>query len=171
MPTSEPLTPEAAAITALAGRDAVERVVRLSALDLRPDAQREWLAAVRGLDDDGLLLASTFAQSNRLYDRSINTAERTRRRHDFGLRYPTPFETEIEAASRDNGLDPALVYGLVRQESRFASDIVSGAGVVGLMLLMPPTARWVARLTGPDSRPLRLPRPALNVRLCAYYLR
>ncbi len=171
MPISEPLTPESAALTAFAARDAVQRVVRLSALDLRPDAQREWLAVVRGLDDDGLLLAATFAQGNRLYDRSINTAERTRRRHDFGLRYPTPFETEIEAASRDNGLDPALVYGLVRQESRFVSDIVSGAGAVGLMQLMPPTARWVARQTGADSRPLRLDDPALNVRLGAYYLR
>ena len=171
MPISEPLTPEPAALTAFAAREAVQRVVRLSALDLRPDAQREWLAVVRGLDDDGLLLAATFAQSNGLYDRSINTAERTRRRHDFALRYPTPFETEIEAAARDNGLDPALVFGLVRQESRFVSDIVSGAGAVGLMQLMPPTARWVARKTGVDARSLRLDNPAFNVRLGAYYLR
>jgi soluble lytic murein transglycosylase len=170
MPISEPSTPEPGALAAFAAREAVERVVRLSALDLRPDAQREWVTVVRGLDDDALLLAATFAQSNGLYDRSINTAERTRRRHDFALRYPTPFETEIQAAARDNGLDPALVYGLVRQESRFVSDIVSGAGAVGLMQLMPPTARWVARQTGADARALRLDNAAFNVRLGAYYL-
>ena len=171
MPISEPLAPEPDALSAFAARDAVQRVVKLSALDLRTEAQREWVAVVRGLDDGGLLLAATFAQSNGLYDRSINTADRTRRRHDFALRYPTPFGAEIEAAARDNGLDPALVYGLVRQESRFVSNIVSTAGAVGLMQLMPPTARWVARQTGGEDRAARLDNPSLNVRLGAYYLR
>lgn len=170
MPISEPLTPEPAALAAFAARDAVQRVVKLSALDLRQEARDEWIAVVRGQDDAGLLLAATFAQSNGLYDRSINTAERTRRRHDFALRYPTPFEVEIAAAARDNGLDPAFVYGLVRQESRFVSNIVSAAGAVGLMQLMPPTARWVARRTGAEKRSAPLDNPGLNVELGAYYL-
>ncbi|HET9764511.1 MAG TPA: transglycosylase SLT domain-containing protein, partial [Casimicrobiaceae bacterium] len=168
MPISEPLTPEPGALVAFAAREAVQRVVKLSALDLRPEAQREWIAVVRGLDDNGLLLAATFAQNNGLYDRSINTAERTRRRHDFALRYPTPYAAEIAAAARDNALDPALVYGLVRQESRFVSDVVSAAGAVGLMQLMPPTARWVARETGGDPR-ARLDDPGRNLHLGAYY--
>jgi soluble lytic murein transglycosylase len=154
MPLSEPLTPDPAALAAFGARDAVKRVVKLSALDLRPEAQREWVGVVRGLDDEGLLLAAAYAQRNRLYDRSINTADRTQRRHDFGLRYPTPYQTEIESAARQNGLDAALVYGLVRLESRFVSDIVSAAGAVGLMQLMPQTARWVARQT---SRALTTP--------------
>jgi peptidoglycan lytic transglycosylase len=171
MPLSEPLAPDPAALTVFAARDAVQRVLKLSALDLRPEAQREWVAVVRGLSDEALLLAATFAQSNGLYDRSINTAERTRRRHDFSLRYPTPFETEITASARDNGLDAAFVYGLARQESRFVTDIVSSSGAVGLMQLMPPTARWVARKTGADERSLRLVDPAANARLGAWYLR
>ena len=170
MPISEPLTPEPGALVAFAAREAVQRVVKLSALDLRPEAQREWVVVVRGLDDNGLLLAATFAQSNGLYDRSINTAERTRRRHDFALRYPTPYAAEIDVAARDNTLDPALLYGLIRQESRFVADIVSAAGAVGLMQLMPPTARWVARETGSDPR-ARLDDPGRNLRLGAYYLR
>jgi peptidoglycan lytic transglycosylase len=171
MPISEPLTPEPAALTAFAGREAVQRVLKLSALDLRPEAQREWLTVVRGLSDEGLLLAAMVAQSNGLYDRSINTSERTRRRHDFALRYPTPFDADIEAAARDNSLDVAFVYGLIRQESRFVTNIISSAGAVGLMQLMPPTARWVAHKTGSDERSLRLQEPAGNTRLGAYYLR
>ena len=171
MPLSEPLTPEPEALTAFAARDAVQRVLKLSALDLRPEAQREWVTVVRGLSDEGLLLAASFAQSNGLYDRSINTAERTRRRHDFDLRYPTPFGTEIAASARDNGLDAAFVYGLVRQESRFVTGIVSTSGAVGLMQLMPPTARWVARKIGSDDRSLKLADPAANTRLGAWYLR
>src|SRR5262249_27692982 len=79
---------------------------------------------------------------------------------------------EIEDATRKYDLDPALVYGLVRQESRFVPDIVSSAGAVGLMQLMPPTARWVARKTGrPGRAPINLEDPALNAELGAYYLR
>jgi soluble lytic murein transglycosylase len=172
MPLSEPLPPDPAALAAFGARDAVKRVVKLSALDLRPEAQREWVGVVRGLDDEGLLLAAAYAQRNRLYDRSINTADRTQRRHDFGLRYPTPYQTEIESAARQNGLDAALVYGLVRQESRFVSDIVSAAGAVGLMQLMPQTARWVARQTGRASLTIPgLDDAELNIELGARYLR
>ncbi|HET9762177.1 MAG TPA: transglycosylase SLT domain-containing protein [Casimicrobiaceae bacterium] len=170
-PMSEPLTPKPPELAAFAAQPAVQRVLKLSALDLRPEAQREWIEVVRGLSDDGLLLAASFAQSNGLNDRSINTAERTRLRHDFALRYPTPFLPEIEAAARDNDLDSALVYGLVRQESRFVADIVSASGAVGLMQLMPATARWVAGRIGTDSRSLGLRDPAGNARLGAYYLR
>ena len=172
MPLSEPLSPDAAALAAFGAREAVQRVVKLSELDLRPEAQREWVAVVRGQDDEGLLLAASFAQRHRLYDRSINTADRTQRRHDFALRYPTPYQTEIEDAARQNGLDTALVYGLVRQESRFVSDIVSAAGAVGLMQLMPPTARWVAQQTGRKSlRAPKLEDPELNIQLGTHYLR
>ena len=171
MPVSEPLSPDPAALTAFAANETAQRVLKLSALDLRSEAQREWLTVVRNLSDDGLLLAATFAQNNGLYDRSINTAERTRRRHDFALRYPTPFEAEIAASARDNALDAALVYGLARQESRFVTDIVSSSGAVGLMQLMPPTAHWVARKIGADARSLKLSDPATNARLGAWYLR
>lgn len=172
VPSSEPLQPDPAALATFGALPAVQRVLKLSTLDLRPDAQREWVAVVRGLDDDGLLLAASFAQRQRLYDRSINTADRTQRRHDFALRYPTPYQTQIEEAARQNGLDAAFVYGLVRQESRFVADIVSAAGAVGLMQLMPPTARWVARHTGHVSvRTPQLENPELNIELGAYYLR
>lgn len=170
-PVSEPFVPDRESLAAFGTKPAVQRVVKLSALDLRAEGQREWVAVVRGLSDEGLLLAASYAQSNGLYDRSINTAERTRRRHDFSLRYPTPFEAQIEAAARDNSLDAALLYGLARQESRFVTDIVSSSGAVGIMQLMPPTARWIARKTGSDDRSLRLSDPADNARLGGWYLR
>jgi len=83
-----------------------------------------------------------------------------------------PYQNEIDEAAKRNGLDPALVYGLVRQESRFVSDIVSAAGAVGLMQLMMPTARWIAKQTGrADQRSLKLDDPAVNIELGTYYLR
>ena len=171
-PMSEPLAPDPATLSAFGEREAVQRVVKLTALDMRSEAQREWIYAVRELDDDGLLLAADFALRRGLYDRSINTAERTQRRHDFGLRYPTPYRVEISDAARQNNVDEALLFGLARQESRFIVDIVSGAGAVGLTQLMPPTAKWVARQAGrADFRTPRLDDPALNAQLGAYYFR
>ncbi len=172
MPLSEPLPPDPAALAAFGARPAVQRVLKLSTLDLRSDAQREWVALVRGLDDEGLLLAASYAQAHQLYDRAINTADRTQRRHDFSLRYPTPYQAQVEDAARQNSLDTAFVYGLMRQESRFVPDIVSGSGAIGLMQLMPPTARWVAHKTGrTTARTPQLEDPELNIQLGAYYLR
>src|SRR5205085_5020777 len=45
-------------------------------------------------------------------------------------------------------LDPAYVYGLIRQESRFVMDARSSVGASGLMQVMPATARWTARKIG-----------------------
>jgi len=172
MPVSEPLPADASALAAFGVRDDVQRVIRLTALELRPEAQREWLYIVRALDDDTLLLAAEVARRNGLYDRSINTAERTQRRHDFSLRYPTPYRTEISAAAREYQIDEAWAFGLARQESRFVADIMSSAGAVGLMQLMPATARWVARQIGQtDYRVGSLEQPELNAQMGNFYLR
>jgi soluble lytic murein transglycosylase len=172
MPVSEPLPPDAQALTEFGARDAVQRVVKLTALDLRPEALREWQYVVRGQSDEMLLLAAEFARRNGLYDRSINSADRTQRRHDFALRYQTPYQGEIGSAARDAQLDEAWVFGLARQESRFVANIVSSAGAVGLMQLMPSTAKWVARQTGrTDFRTPHLENPGVNAQFGTYYLR
>ncbi|HEY2864904.1 MAG TPA: transglycosylase SLT domain-containing protein [Casimicrobiaceae bacterium] len=172
MPVSEPLPIDTDALTAFGGRPAVQRVLRLAMLSMRSEAQREWTYVVRGTDDRSLLLAAEFARRNRLYDRSINTAERTQRRHDFGLRYQTPYREAIGSAVRENSLDEAWVFGLTRQESRFAADVISSAGAIGLMQLMAPTARWIARQTHQsDYRIAQLGEPEVNARFGTYYLR
>jgi len=170
-PTSEPLAVNPASLAAFGANTAVQRAVKLSSLKMRAEAQREWVYVVRDLDDDGLLLAAEFARRKELYDRSINTADRTQRRHDFSLRYPTYYEVAMSQAAKQNALDEAFVFGLTRQESRFVHDIVSGAGATGLMQLMPATAKWVAKHMG--NRPARTPPledPAWNAQLGAYYL-
>ena len=172
MPVSEPLPIDLEALTTFGARPAVRRVLRLAALGMRPEAQREWTYVVRGADDRTLLLAAEYARRNGLYDRSINTAERTQRRHDFGLRYQTPYREAIGSAVQENGLDEAWVLGLTRQESRFAADVVSSAGAIGLMQLMGSTARWIARQTHrSDYRIDQLEQPEVNAQFGTYYLR
>jgi soluble lytic murein transglycosylase len=172
LPASMPLEPAADALAAFAARADVRRAVKLAELDMRSESQREWYYIVRGLPDDALLLAADHARRVGLYDRAINTAERTQGRHDFGLRYLAPFRNEFEAAAKANDIDVAILYGIARQESRFNLDIVSSAGAVGLMQLMPSTARWVAKqLARSDFKPARIGDADLNTQFGAFYFK
>ncbi|MYA42492.1 MAG: transglycosylase SLT domain-containing protein [Gemmatimonadetes bacterium] len=85
--------------------------------------------------------------------------------------YPFPHRELVESRARDLGLDPYLVAGIIRQESAFVPDIVSPAGAIGLMQVMPATGRQLAGRIGPRGfRTETLETPELNVHLGARFL-
>lgn len=171
-PVSYPARPSAAELALFGAQPGIRRAVKLAELDMRNESRREWLYIVRGLDDEGLLLAADYARGAGLYDRAINTADRTKARHDFGLRYMMPFREHFAAAARDQEADEALLLSIARQESRFAPDIVSSAGAVGLMQLMPPTARWVAKQMGRSNyQSSQIAELAINTQFGAFYFK
>ena len=150
----------------------IRRALALYRLDMRLEGIREWAWAIRGFDDRQLLAAATVALRNGIYDRAINTAERTVALHDFSLRYLAPYRDVLSARAGELGLDEAWVYGLIRQESRFVAGIKSSAGASGLMQLMPATAKWVARKLGmKDWRWSQVTEIDTNISLGTYYLR
>ncbi len=173
VPASAPIVPSAGALSTFGARPEVRRVSKLAELDMRADSLREWQYIVRGLDDEALLLAAEHARRVGLYDRAINTAERTALRHDYSLRYLAPFRTDFDAAAKAHDVDVALLYGIARQESRFIPEIVSSAGAIGLMQLMPGTAKWVAKQTGrADFRGgAQVAQTELNTHFGAYYFK
>ena len=78
----------------------------------------------------------------------------------------------IAAEPPDGPVDPALALGLIRQESSFDIGAVSPSGARGLMQLMPPTAKAVAKQAGiPTSLVSLTADPAHNMRLGTTYLR
>jgi soluble lytic murein transglycosylase len=92
--------------------------------------------------------------------------------HDFSLRYPAPYRTELQEHLREHGLDEAWVYGLMRQESRFATGAKSETGASGLMQIMPTTARWVAKKLGLKSyRNALIHQLDTNLRIGTYYMK
>jgi soluble lytic murein transglycosylase len=122
-------------------------------IGLRSEGVREWnyttnLAKPGGMSERELLAAAQMACDMAIWDRCINTSDRTRNEIDFSQRFPMPFRETVFQRSRNIGIDPAYVYGLIRQESRFIMDARSGVGATGLMQIMPATARETARHIG-----------------------
>ena len=123
------------------------------AIGLRPEGVREWnyatnLAKPGGMTDRELLAAAQFACDKQIWDRCINTSERTKAVIDMEQRFPMPFRDAVVKRTQSINLDAAYVYGLIRQESRFIMDARSGVGASGLMQVMPATARETARRLG-----------------------
>jgi soluble lytic murein transglycosylase len=159
-------------LRAMGERPGIRRALALYRLNLRIEGIREWLWTIRDFDDRQLLAASEVARRHEIYDRAINTADRTAVEHDFGLRYLAPFRDVLRARTSELELDEAWVYGLIRQESRFIVDARSRVGASGLMQLMPATAKWVAGKIGlKDWRWSEVTEIETNVSLGTYYLR
>ena len=146
-------------------------------IGLRPEGVREWNYSTnlhqRGaMSERELLAAAQFACDRQIWDRCINTSERTQTMLDFDQRFPMPFRDTVVKRSQAINLDPAYVYGLIRQESRFIMDARSGVGASGLMQVMPATARWTARKIGMDSfTPEQLNDRETNITIGTAYLK
>lgn len=150
----------------------LRRSLALFRVDARLDAVREWNWSLRGMNDRQLLAAAELARRNDVWDRAINTADRTVAQHDFSLRYLAPYRDKVEPKARELALDAGWVYGLMRQESRFIIQAKSSVGAQGLMQVMPATAAWVAKKIGlADYHPKRAMDMDTNITLGTNYMR
>jgi soluble lytic murein transglycosylase len=180
LPITPPDTP--APLTALEKEAAqanpgLKRALAAMALGLRSEGVKEWnyttnLHSPGGMNDRALLAAADLACQNAVWDRCINTSERTRSVIDLTQRFPMPHRQAVVARSQQIGLDPAYVYGLIRQESRFVSDARSGVGASGLMQVMPATASWTAKKIGlTNFKPHQLTERDTNIAIGTGYLK
>lgn len=175
-----PVRPEA---LSLAEKDAARNNPGLSRgllaiqLGLRSEGVREWNYSIGlhqrgGMSDRELLAAAQLACDNSVWDRCINASERTKGVMDFEQRYPMPFKAEVVKQANKIGLDPAYVYGLIRQESRFIMDARSSVGASGLMQVMPATASWTAKKIGlTDFQPHQITDRETNIAIGTGYLK
>jgi soluble lytic murein transglycosylase len=88
------------------------------------------------------------------------------------MRYPLHYETIVRGHARNYHLDAALLAAVIYQESKFRADARSASGAIGLMQLLPDTARGIAiRTGGTHFRTEDLYVPEINVRYGCWYLR
>ncbi len=155
----------------------LDRALRLYDLGWRSEGAREWNYTLSygksgGMSDRELLAAADLACDREIWDRCINTSERTRQDIDLFQRFPTPWRRDVLKAAQEVGLDPAYMYGLIRQESRFQVAAKSTVGAAGLMQVMPATAQWTAKKLGmTDFQGEQITDRDTNLKIGAGYLK
>jgi len=172
LPAWQSWTPAAADLDALRQQPALKRSLLLYQAGLPQEGLQEWRWAMRGLDDKQYLTAAALAVEAGVQDRALNAADRTVALHDFTRRFPLHLNDKLLPAAKEQSLDPAWVYGLIKQESAFIEDVRSWAGAIGLMQLMPTTAKWVAgKVKMGNYHTARLADVDTNLALGNFYLR
>jgi soluble lytic murein transglycosylase len=155
----------------------LRRALKAMELGLRSEGVREWnyetnLHTPGGMPERELLAAAQLACQREVWDRCINTSERTTTVADYTQRFPTPHLDAVLRQTTAIGLDPAYVYGLIRQESRFVVEAKSQVGASGLMQVMPATARWTAKKIGmTDFKPGDIHQRDTNIAIGSGYLK
>ncbi len=155
----------------------LQRALHAIQIGLRAEGNREWnyttnLHTPGGMGDRELLAAADLACQRQVWDRCINTSERTKGVIDFEQRFPMPLRETVVRRAQAIGLDPAYVYGLIRQESRFIMDARSHVGASGLMQVMPATAKWTAKKIGLSGfTPEQITDKETNVAIGTGYLK
>ena len=137
----------------------------------RNDARREWYLATRDLDPEQHHFAAQLARQWGWHEQSIRSAISARKWDDLLLRFPLAYSNQVRDSAHSNRIEPSWVFAITRQESAFAPDARSHAGAMGLMQLMPRTAKETARKARVRYRgSQQLVDPQLNLKLGSHYL-
>ena len=135
-------------------------------------ARREWNHAIFGYSNEKLLTAAKIAHSWGWHDRAIAAIGKTKNLNDIEIRFPLAYKEIIDNYSNQTQLDSAWTYAIIRRESIFIRDAKSEKGALGLMQLLPRTARATARAIKTSYRGKRqLIKTAPNIKLGTHYLK
>jgi len=91
-------------------------------------------------------------------------------RRGYELAYPLLYEEYVMETAEKYGVEPELIWAVIREESHFRHDAVSKAGAIGLMQIMPATGRDIASRMGIKITDDDLINPEINIKLGSYYI-
>lgn len=114
------------------------------------------------------LSAAKLAYQNGLYDRAILALADAGYWDDVEMRFPLVFHKEIQKHARAANVDPAWAMAITRRESTFIPTAKSSVGAMGLMQIMPQTAKHIS---GRKVKPETLYNPNINIDMGTDYLR
>lgn len=170
------LCPETLAIDplirqSLMGDPALERAMALYQVGLLDHARATWFKWLITLPEAHQHQAALLASEVGWHDRAVATLASSGKMRAYTLRFPLDHTDEVGQAANQHRVDQALIYGLMRAESALQPDARSPVGAMGLLQLMPSTARAVARRQGRQLRDVEeLYDPQTNVALGVAHL-
>jgi soluble lytic murein transglycosylase len=155
-------------IDEVASMPSAQRAFEFRALGRNLSARREWYSLQSRLTQPQKVTAAVLASQQNWHDQAIFGFSKAGYLDDLSRRFPMPFDSQLQSNAKKNNIDVAWAYAIVRRESSFMPDAASHAGALGLMQVMPGTARYLAKK---KIKKNSLFNPNRNVELGTQYMR
>lgn len=149
----------------------MQRALEFKARDEMSEAHREWYHLSNFLSRDELVAQARIAYDMGWYFPAIRTISKAQYWDDLEIRFPMAHQSHFVAEAKNRGLHSSWMFAVTRQESAFMIQAKSHVGAMGLMQLMPATAKETAQRYGiPLASPQSAVIPEINIKLGAAYL-
>lgn len=149
----------------------IKRALEFHARGQIVDGRREWYHVSRLFSRDELVAQARLAYEMGWYFPAIRTISQAQYWDDLEVRFPMAHRDQLVREAQRRDLHSSWVFAITRQESAFMADARSHAGAMGLMQLMPGTAKETARkFSIPLASPQQALNPDINIQLGAAYL-
>ncbi len=134
------------------------------------EAKRQWWFALKKLSKDQLKIAAKLAQQWQWHQVAIITLVKAEYWDDLALRFPVNYLSEVQRNAKRQDLEPAIIFGLIRQESMMDENARSAVGALGLMQIMPETGKQIAhKLKESWQSENSLFNPDINIKYGVFY--
>ncbi len=150
---------------------AIRRAYELWVRGSQSEFRAEWQFATKYMSQEQLAAAGRVAREWGWYNKGIHAMIRGNYWDDLDIRFPLAYRDAVENESLQTNVDTTFIYAIARQESAFHERARSSAGAMGLMQLMPYTARQTAKRSGIKHRDSYLLDPEYNIKLGSRYLK
>lgn len=165
-----PLVVPASTTQSLLASDDIKLIQELRYLQRDHEAQAQWWYLLKKLDHQQIGAAAKLAEQWQWKHVAIFTIAKAEYWDDVNLRFPLYHQDDVKQYAATQELDPAVVFGLIRQESAFNEVATSPVGAKGLMQIMPSTGNQIAReLAQPLSSANKLYNPSTNIQFGSFY--
>ena len=167
----EPSSVSEEEVLALEETPGIQRALELLSLDERSKARREWYFTTRDFSNRERQIAARVANKWGWYKPGIQSLIEAGAWNDLDFRFPIAYQDTFISNARTADIPVNWSLAIARQESAFMPDARSPVGAVGLMQLMPATAKLIAKRVGVAFKSNRkLTEPAFNIHLGSQYL-
>lgn len=133
-------------------------------------SSREWLHTTHNSSNERVVAAGRLADRWGWHRLAIQTMGDAQLWDELQIRFPIVFPENVKNAARQTAVNEHFIFAVTRQESAFKIDAKSTAGALGLMQLLPSTAKHTAKKSGMTYKEQDLMEPETNITLGSQYL-
>jgi soluble lytic murein transglycosylase len=157
-------------ITAVELSPSIQRARELYLMGNLSASHREWAHTMRYLSTEEIVAAGRLADRWGWHQQAIQTMADAQLWDELQVRFPLVYPENIKNAARQTSLSEHFIFAITRQESAFNADAKSPSGALGLMQMLPSTAKSTAKKYGVSFKNQDLLLPEKNITLGSNYL-